>query len=515
MQDNVRERNLKAEATRWLIFFGVAAVLSVMLWLGLSLTGRKNALSPFSTIIADSSVAVGIEGSAPKSLDIRTEQGTAVEQALLSNVYETLVSRSETNKLQPGIASSWQASDDGLTYTFTLHDGMTFSNGHALDSSDVVWSLQNTINNHYVDADQLGDLKEITNPDARTVVVSLAKPNPRLLRALAGRAGIVYDEENKGDYAKSAVGSGPFTGDGASASQIVLRRNDSYWGAKAASSQVTLYYYANEDSMADAMKAGKISMALPVSASAAAELGKTGGITVGSGISFDKVMLAFNNSGDSPFSDEQIRKMTRYAIDAASIAKDASDAYAPLGGPISPLEDGYEDLSGLYPHNLQQAQQMRSYFGANYIAPIDILVPKGYESIGNAVKSAIEQLNIGTNLEVLDSAAEVTERMNAGTYNIALTTMGGEGDASVFTDGQSVFHFENGDAQQAYANAMAATNDDDYQARMRDYARVVSENAASDWLYTRKHCFAAVDQLQGYPKNLTDRLLPLSRLTLR
>ena len=106
---------------------------------------------------------------------------------------------------------------------------------------------------------------------------------------------------------------------------------------------------------------------------------------------------------------------------------------------------------------------MRTYFGVNYIAPIDILVPKEYESIGNDVKTAIENLNINTNLEVLDSAAEVTERMNAGTYNIALTTMSDEGDASVFASGQSVFHFENGDAQQAYANAMAATNDNDHQ----------------------------------------------------
>lgn len=63
--------------------------------------------------------------------------------------------------------------------------------------------------------------------------------------------------------------------------------------------------------------------------------------------------------------------------------------------------------------------------------------------------------------------------------------------------------------QQAYADAMAATNDDDYQARMRTYARAVSENAASDWLYTRKNFMAVSDQLQGYPKNLTDRLLPL------
>ncbi len=78
-------------------------------------------------------------------------------------------------------------------------------------------------------------------------------------------------------------------------------------------------------------------MARPLSASTATELGKTNGITVrSSGISFDKVMLAFNNDNDSPFSDEQIRKMTRYAIDAKTIAKNAPDAYAPLGGPDQP-----------------------------------------------------------------------------------------------------------------------------------------------------------------------------------
>ena len=130
-EENGREAKLKAEITRWLIFFGVAIMLSVMTWLGWSLTNRKNPITSFTTLVSDSSVAIGIQGSAPESLDIRTEQGTALEQALLENVYETLVSRSETNKLQPSIAKSWQISDDGLTYTFTLNSNMTFANGQA------------------------------------------------------------------------------------------------------------------------------------------------------------------------------------------------------------------------------------------------------------------------------------------------------------------------------------------------------------------------------------------------
>ena len=294
-EENGREAKLKAEITRWLIFFGVAIMLSVMTWLGWSLTNRKNPITSFTTLVSDSSVAIGIQGSAPESLDIRTEQGTALEQALLENVYETLVSRSETNKLQPSIAKSWQISDDGLTYTFTLNSNMTFANGHKLDSSDVVWSLQNVINNNYVGSDQLGSLKEITNPDEKTVVITLNQPNPCLLRALSGRAGIVYDEESTANYGKKAVGSGPFTVEASSKTQIVLQRNDSYWGTKAAASQITLYYYASEDSLVSAMEAKKISMALPLSASAADELNQQSGINSDSGISFDKVMLAFNN----------------------------------------------------------------------------------------------------------------------------------------------------------------------------------------------------------------------------
>ena len=59
-------------------------------------------------------------------------------------------------------------------------------------------------------------------------------------------------------------------------------------------------------------------------------------------------MLAFNNANESILVDQQMRKVMRYAIDAQSIAKTANDSYGTLGGPISPLEDGYEDLTELF-----------------------------------------------------------------------------------------------------------------------------------------------------------------------
>lgn len=149
-------------------------------------------------------------------------------------------------------------------------------------------------------SDQLGDLKEITNPNADTVSVTLSKPNPRCCARWPAAQGVVYDPENKADYAKTAVGSGPFTVSDASKSQIVLQRNDSYWGSKAVSSQVTLYYYGDEDAMANAMKAGKIDMALPLSASAADGLGKTDASRRSAAISFDKVLLGVQQRWEQP-----------------------------------------------------------------------------------------------------------------------------------------------------------------------------------------------------------------------
>ena len=97
-EENGREAKLKAEITRWLIFFGVAIMLSVMTWLGWSLTNRKNPITSFTTLVSDSSVAIGIQGSAPESLDIRTEQGPALEQALLDSIRAEGRERKQTRK---------------------------------------------------------------------------------------------------------------------------------------------------------------------------------------------------------------------------------------------------------------------------------------------------------------------------------------------------------------------------------------------------------------------------------
>ncbi len=334
--------------SKWGIFLGVAVALGALVVVGW--TFMQNRFQPGSSLDAD--VTIGIDDM-PQSLDIRSDSSAAAERLLVDNVYETLVTVDQDNKLQPGLATSWKTSDDGLTVTLTLQSGVTFSNGHTLDASDAVWSLQQNVTNKVADVDELGDLASVANPNATTVVITLAKPNPTLLRALSGRLGIVYDSESSSaDYQRKAIGSGPFTvADFQPGHSLKLARSDTYHGTKAASNVVEFMQYSDADALSKALTDGSLDMAAPVSASTATGLNGKDGLTVKEGATTDKVLLAYNNGTDSLLSDEQARKAFRYQIAAAGIASNMASTRAPQR-PLAQLVDVVSGES----HSITSAQ---------------------------------------------------------------------------------------------------------------------------------------------------------------
>jgi peptide/nickel transport system substrate-binding protein len=107
---------------------------------------------------------------------------------ILFNVGETSVGfpPGETEPA-PLLAEDWEVSDDGLTYTFTIREGVTFSNGHELTSEDVKFSLERVIDMAHPAgaASMLFVIDSIETPDERTAVVTLSAPNSTFLPRLA------------------------------------------------------------------------------------------------------------------------------------------------------------------------------------------------------------------------------------------------------------------------------------------------------------------------------------------
>ncbi|MGO3148226.1 MAG: ABC transporter substrate-binding protein, partial [Leucobacter sp.] len=97
-------------------------------------------------------IQVGLE---PTSLDVRTTSGAGLVQLMRGNVYEGLVGISEDLEILPALASEWEISEDGLTYTFTVREGVKFHDGTLMSIDDVVRSLESA------------SAEDSLNPDAK------------------------------------------------------------------------------------------------------------------------------------------------------------------------------------------------------------------------------------------------------------------------------------------------------------------------------------------------------------
>lgn len=493
----------------WIVFTVVLVVLALAAG-GAFLLLRPHGGSPFDGR-SGAHITVGLR-SKPSSLDIRTNGERAVEQALVDNVYQTLLTMDSERAISANVAARWSESTDGLRYSFHLREGATFADGSPLNASAVVASLQRTIQGKQVGADDLKHVAGVENPDETTVVITLHEPNPRLLEALAGRAGVIVNPNaHDADFAHASYGSGPFTVSSFTGDTIELARNERYWQDKPALARVTLRYMPSDEALVGGMRDGSLDVALPQGAQAASELAKIDGVQVSDGISTRKTLVAFNNAGSSPFSDEQVRRFTRFAIDAAQIARTQPDAKAQLSGPISQLQPGYEDLNALFPFDLERAQSMRWYFTAGYFTPFTLLADEAHRDLAQRIVDEMAAIPMPVTLEVVDSAT-LASRVEAGDYTCALIDMDDPHDYTRFVDGSAMFGYQNGAAQEQYAKALAQTDFASYREQLRAFDRIVSQDAASAWLYTGTDHIAARQNLHVPQANLIDWRLPLYQI---
>src|SRR5690606_3982083 len=100
--------------------------------------------------------------------------------------YQTLVTfpPDSVESVIPNLAKSWEISEDGLTYTFTLDENATFANGSAVTAEDVVFSFNRMKNLTGNPSFLAGGIASVEAPDASTVVLTLSAPDPSILAKL-------------------------------------------------------------------------------------------------------------------------------------------------------------------------------------------------------------------------------------------------------------------------------------------------------------------------------------------
>ena len=209
----------------------------------------------------------------PPSLDMHQEQTFMVAQPM-GPVYNNLIVFDPHNYPQiiGDLAKSWTVSDDYLTYTFTLHEGVKFHDGSELTSADVKASWDRMVfppegvvsprrSNYPM-------IKSIEAPERLTVVFRLHHPSPSFLTSLAHPANFIYAkkylDQDVHYYKNQTVGTGPFKlKNYVRGSVIELERNPDYWKKGLPYLDGIKYFIIRDDgARAKAIRSGRVDVEL-------------------------------------------------------------------------------------------------------------------------------------------------------------------------------------------------------------------------------------------------------------
>jgi peptide/nickel transport system substrate-binding protein len=434
----------------------------------------------------------------PGNLDIRQTAGAALDQILVDNIYEGLIRRTPEQEIEPALASDWTVSEDGLTYTFELREGVTFHDGQALTPQDVVWSLTSRRDTPaFSDSQRLATVTSIA-AEGQTITLTLSAPDSTLLWNLTGRAGLIFKEGDTVDYKTAENGTGPFVlDDWRQGDSITFVRNDEYWGEKAKVGEVVFAYIPDNQAALNAALAGEVDVVTGFDANLEEQIEADGAYELVLGASTDKGTLAFNQTS-GPLSDKRVRQAIRQAIDHEGFIEAAASGET-LYGPIPELDPGYEDLAEVAPYDPEAARALLADAGVEELT-LTLTIPNFYSTtIAQILVSDLNEVGITLEVDSVDFPTWLTDVYTNRDFDLSYVLHTEARDFENWADPTYYFTYDNPDVQRLYTESVAATDPDEAAELLAEAARIVSEDAAADWLFNAASVVAVGTNITGMP----------------
>jgi len=160
---------------------------------------------------AQTDVTIGMQLE-PPNLDPTGGAAAAIDEVVYANIFEGLTRFGADGSINPALAESWEISDDGKTYTFSLRTGVTYHDGSAFDANDVKFSLDRARAEDSTNAQKalFSGIESVEVVDEATVKIQLTNPDGNLAFNLAWGDAVIVAEETIDAAKTSPIGTGPF-----------------------------------------------------------------------------------------------------------------------------------------------------------------------------------------------------------------------------------------------------------------------------------------------------------------
>jgi peptide/nickel transport system substrate-binding protein len=367
---------------------------------------------------------------------------------ILTNLYDTLLQPTpDGHAVQPGLAESYQASDDGLSFALKLRPGLKFADGSPLTVEDVKWSLdraRNPKNGAWNFTLESIDSIEIRGAD--TVVLHLKHPDPALAPALAIFNSSIMpqklfeatpgatDADKAKAFAEHPIGSGPFVlKSWQRGTLMAIERNPNYWQAgedgKALPylDEIDFPIIPDDATRILKLQAGEVDAAEFIPYSRVGELKSDPSLDMELFPSTKVTYLTMNirpklkNGAANPLSDERVRQALNYAIDKTALIKLVTfDVGKPSRSYMSSSTPLVYGPGPAYPYDLEKAKALLKAAGMEGGFEVNAQGLAG-SADDSATLSTIQQmwaaLGVKLTIDQADNATMVS-RYNAADFQI-------------------------------------------------------------------------------------------------
>lgn len=366
-------------------------------------------------------------------------QASLHDYGVADNIYSQLVRLEPgTSNIIPDLATSWEISDDGLTYTFHLREGVQWHRDFGeVTSEDVKWTYERMMGEDSTSPGRFdfASIESIDAPDPYTVIFNLSAPHAPLLGKLAynRRTGIVNREaiEQFGDdYNFNAVGSGPYMLESWTPGQeIVLVANPDYYEeGLPRTERIILVPIADDAVAAGALGTGEVMLGLFRDPSAIALLEQNPDLVVDRGPQ-SAISALYYRIDRPPFDDVRVRQAVHHAIDKEAIIADVLTGVANIAHTfITPLARGSaEDSVVRYEYDPERARELLAEAGyPDGGIAVDLLTTQlePWPLVSPILQFYLEEVGFDVNFRQLEHGTYGDERANSNYDMVVLTVTG-------------------------------------------------------------------------------------------
>ncbi|MGB4592556.1 MAG: ABC transporter substrate-binding protein [Coriobacteriia bacterium] len=431
----------------------LARLLSLMLVLALVIAALAGCATSDKTDTSEGDTTGAVDtftyaqGADPRGLDpALVDDGESSK--IIVNIYEGLLKYADdSTEVQPCLAESWTISDDGLTYTFKLKQGVKFHDGTDFNAEAVKFNIDRQLPPQVTEdmgyaGFVFGSVKDVVVVDDSTVTINLTAPNTAFLANLAMSMAAPMVSPTALKAGNNSVMEAP-VGTGAykfvewnKGENVVLVRNEEYWGEPAKTKNVIFRFIADNSARVLALNNGEVDMIDGIDATVVDQVAK-GNDKLFEAAGMNINYMAYNTTTDM-FKNQAARIAFSQAINREELVASLYQGYSEVAETILPsFVPGYDASVKQVAYDEAAAKAGLAAAGITKVHMIAYTNPRPYNAatgvaLATAIQGYLQKVGVECTIDTFDWTT-YKEKVKAGDYDICFYGwIGDNGDPDNF-----------------------------------------------------------------------------------